>query len=107
MRPTTNGPNGRDRRGRFTTGNAGGPGNPHAGQVGKWRAVLAETVTDDDMRDVVRVLIDKAKAGEPWAVRELLDRCLGKVTTTDEPRGEPTEVVVRYDVKVPTLTDSI
>ena len=27
---------------------------------------------------MLKVLVKKAKAGEPWAIKELLDRCLGK-----------------------------
>ncbi len=40
--------------------------------------MLAETVTAEDIRAVLTVLVEKAKAGERWAVCELLDRCLGK-----------------------------
>ena len=82
--PSTNGANGnseletRNDRGRFLPGNPGGPGNPHAAAVGAWRAVMVNTIAADDVRQVIGVLIDKAKAGEPWAVKELLDRCLGR-----------------------------
>ncbi len=76
--PSPNGPNGRDVQGRFAMGNPGGPGNPHAGAVGRWRVMLAETITAEDIRAVLNVLLDRAKAGERWAVCELLDRCLGK-----------------------------
>ncbi len=73
-----NGSNGRDGRGRFAKGNPGGPGNPHAAAVGRWRTALADTVTGDDLRAVIAKLVERAKAGERWAVCELLDRCLGK-----------------------------
>jgi hypothetical protein len=80
--PSANGDNGladaRDGRGRFLRGNPGGPGNPHAAAVNAWRSALFNALTDDDVRKVIRVLIAKAEAGEPWAVRELLDRCMGK-----------------------------
>jgi hypothetical protein len=80
--PSTNGDNGlaepRDERGRFLPGNPGGPGNPHAATVGAWRTALASAVAPEDVRQVVGVLVGKAKAGEAWAVKELLDRCLGR-----------------------------
>ena len=84
--PSAYGSNGRDGRGRFTTGNPGGPGNPHAARVGEWRSVLVETVTPADLRAVIRMLLEKAKAGERWAVCELLDRTLGRsAPMLDEP----------------------
>ncbi|NQU74991.1 MAG: hypothetical protein HQ546_01595 [Planctomycetes bacterium] len=76
--PSTNDNNGRRPNGRFAEGNPGGPGNPHAAAVGAWRTTLINAVTVDDMRQVIDVLTDKAKKGEAWAVKELLDRCLGK-----------------------------
>ena len=76
--PSTNGDNGRDDQGRFTVGNAGGPGNPNAAAVGAWRSTLARSVTPDDLQDVIGQLLKQAKDGEPWAIRELLNRCLGR-----------------------------
>ena len=70
--------NGRDDRGRFTDGNSGGPGNPHGGTVARMRAALLEGVTEDDLREIVAVLVEKAKAGDARAIRELLDRVLGR-----------------------------
>jgi len=93
----SNGENGRvkplkrDGGGRFATGNAGGPGRP-PGTVAAWRAAMAESVTRDDIRAVALVLVQQAKAGAPWAIRELLDRCLGRpmqaveLVDTDAPR---------------------
>jgi hypothetical protein len=62
--PSPNGSNGRGPRGRFGKGNPGGPGNPYAARVGRWRATLAETVTDTDMQAVAKALVKAAKAGE-------------------------------------------
>ena len=80
--PSTNGSNGRDSQGRFLPGNAGGPGNPHAAAVGKWRSALARAVTPEDLEEAIRAMVDLAKAGESWAVRELLNRCLGRPAQT-------------------------
>ena len=74
-KPTSNG---HDGKGRFVAGNAGGPGNPHAGQVAKLRAVLLDAVTEGDMRAVVLKLVELAKGGDLKAIELLLNRTLGK-----------------------------
>ena len=83
--PLTDGSNGdRDLHGRFASGNAyGHRGSPHAAKVASWRSALTETVTVDDMAEVFRVLVERAKAGESWAVKELFDRTLGKPQEAD------------------------
>jgi hypothetical protein len=81
--PSPNGSNGRARGGKFAPGNKGGPGNPHAARVGQWRKQLAEALTDTEFGGVIRALVAAAKAGEPWAVREVLDRTLGKPVEAD------------------------
>jgi hypothetical protein len=68
----------RDAKGRFKPGHRGGPGNPHAGQIAKLRAALLETATVQDVKDVYRAMVEKAKKGDVLAAREILDRCLGK-----------------------------
>ncbi len=91
VRPLANGGDGRDGHGRFLPGNqaAVGRGNPHADRVHAWRSALAVTVTEDDLRAVIAKLVERAKAGERWAVCELLDRCLGKpVQPTAASAGE-------------------
>ncbi len=86
--PSPNGSNGRRANGRFARGNPGGPGNPHARRTADIRRLIRESVTDDDLRAVVRCVVKKAKAGEPWAVKELLDRLEGKPTqAADEYAG--------------------
>ncbi len=90
VRPLANGGNGRDGHGRFLPGNraAVGRGNPHADRVHAWRSALAATVTEDDLRAVIAELVERAKAGERWAVCELLDRCLGKPVQPTVTAGE-------------------
>ncbi len=73
----------RDNRGRFASGNKGGPGNPYAARVGRWRAIMTEAVTDDDLRAVVAALVAAAKRGESWAVKEVFDRTVGKPVEAD------------------------
>jgi len=95
-RPSPNGANGRDGRGRFVRGNAGGPGNPEARRTADFRRLVLDAATDR-FPAVVSKLFDLAESGEPWAVREVLDRVLGKPTaaleqTTPEPECHPVRI---------------
>ena len=83
MAPSANGSNGRDESGRFLPGNPGGPGNPHAAQVGRLRSALLGAVTPEDMRAVALALVEKARAGDIAAARVLFDRVLGKPVEAD------------------------
>ena len=93
MEPSGNSTNGRDSGGRFAKGNPGGPGNPHARKVADIRRTLMETVTDNDLRQLVRTLVDKGKGGDVMAAREVLDRLLGKSKTSLSIEQEQQEVV--------------
>jgi len=87
--PSKNGNNGgRDAStGRFTPGNPGGPGNPYARATAAFRSVMLETITEADIKAVVKILIKSARSGESWAIRELLDRTIGKATQAVEVSG--------------------
>lgn len=94
--PSTTGPSGRDGRGRFTEGNRASVGNPHAAAVAKFRAVLLASVTEEDLAAVVRVLVDQAKMGEGWAVKEMLDRLVGRPrldAASEEDQPPPIRIV--------------
>src|SRR5262245_54917021 len=82
--PSPNGTNGRDARGRFTVGNPGGPGNPFGQRSAAFREALFQAVTPEDVRAVAAKLVAEAKAGQPWAVKEFFDRCVGKPVATVE-----------------------
>ena len=103
-----NGQRGRDSRGRFRSGNraAAGRGNPHADRVNAWRTALAATVTEDDLRTVIAKLVELAKAGERWAVREMLDRCLGRPAqeVTSRAADLEGEVVLKLEFDNPRST---
>ena len=94
-KPSPNGSNGRQSGGRFAKGNAGGPGNPHARRVAELRAALLERIADGDLRDIVEMLLSKAKAGDIAAAKEVLDRAIGRPqqgidlnATSEEPPEE-------------------
>jgi hypothetical protein len=83
--PTANGPDGRDGRGRFAKGNAGGPGNPFARQVAALRRALLAAVTEEDMEVVARRLVAQAVEGDIAAARLLLSYTLGKPGAAVDP----------------------
>ena len=80
MKPSTNG---RDQHGRFAPGNAGGPGNPQGGTMERLRHALLLAVRKDDVAAIAATLVEQAKAGDLAAVKELLNRVLGRPTDTD------------------------
>ena len=95
--PLPNGINGRVASGRFAPGNPGGPGNPHGKRTAALRAMVTEAVTDDDLRAVVAKLVELAKGGDLAAIRELLDRTIGKPVAAVAVVADTTSVVVVED----------
>jgi hypothetical protein len=95
--PSTHGGGGRQADGRFAEGNRLGRGNPLAGRAAKIRAVLLRRFTPAAAAEIVDALIGKAKKGDLAAIRELLDRTIGKPTQAVElSQGDrPAEAVVR------------
>ncbi len=70
--------------GKFARGNPGGPGNPNAQRTADLRALLMQTVTENDLRTVLNKLVRLAKGGDLAAIRELLDRVFGKPKPFEE-----------------------
>jgi hypothetical protein len=58
-------------------------GNPYAKRVAAIRDTLLATVTDQDVQEVTAALLTSAKSGDIPAIRELLDRLIGRPTQTD------------------------
>ena len=85
--PSTNGGNGRDATDHFTTGNPGGPGNPFAPRVALMRRTMLEAVSDKDVREIVRALVDRAQQGEHDSVQILFNRLFVK------PAAAPIQIV--------------
>ena len=83
--PPYHGDNGRDSRGRYTKGNKGGPGNPFARRIAALRRAFCEVVTDDDLLELSRRLLDKAKAGNLVAAKLLLAYTVGRPTDAVDP----------------------
>ena len=76
---------GRDAKGRFGKGNRGGPGNPFTRQTARLRQAALDAVSDDDIRDVIATLKEKAKAGDVAAIKLLLSYSVGKPTAAADP----------------------
>ncbi len=77
-KPSSNGRNG---KGQFTPGNqlATGMGDHKSRSQSRiLRNELLEAITRKDVRDIAKALLKKAKKGDTAAIKELLDRCLGK-----------------------------
>jgi hypothetical protein len=62
---------GRDGRGRFAPGNPGGPGNPFARRSAALREALCEAVTEENLKDLARVLLLHAQGGDVPAAKLL------------------------------------
>jgi hypothetical protein len=84
----SNAGNWHDERHRFAKGNPGGPGNPYIRRLAEHRQALAEAITADDLRAVLKKLLKLALAGEAWAISEVLNRCLGRPPLPVELAGD-------------------
>lgn len=67
--------------GQFLPGN---PGKPPGTPKPEWRYALATVIPAAKLVGILKKLVKAAEAGEPWAIREVLDRCLGKSKETLE-----------------------
>ncbi len=80
---------GRDKvTGRFLTGNDGGPGTPKGSKRQLISNAFYAAVKPADMTAIVTVLVSKAKAGDPDAVRALLERFIPKMPQGIDLTGE-------------------
>ena len=67
----------RDANGRFVAGTRAGPGGA-APETIAWRKKFQECITEDNIREGVEQLMIAVRAGAPWAIKELLDRTIGR-----------------------------
>ncbi len=75
----------RDRRGRFTMGNPGGPGNPFAKQIAGFRRAICRAVSQRDLEKLARSLLERAGAGDDGAAALLLAYTVGKPSNVVNP----------------------
>ena len=101
---TTTENTGRDAQGRFTTGNAGGPGNPYGRRVAELRKIMLECVTDSEMRIIVGELVVQAKCGKLAAIKLLFQYILGKPVQAPNPDAVDVDEIDLYR-RAPRLED--
>ena len=79
-KPSSNGRHGRNNKGQFTKGNkisVGNKGNVNE-KARELKKALIEAVCEKDIKAISKKLIDKAKAGDIPATKELFDRLWGR-----------------------------
>ena len=69
---------GHDARGKFAKGNKFGTGNPLNRRTQRIRAILLGALTDQQAQKIANRLIRMAAGGNLPAIKELLDRTIGK-----------------------------
>ena len=75
--PTKNGHKGRNKNGQFVKGGPGGPGRPR-GSHQHFKELMLATISDKRFIELVDKVIAAADNSEQWALKELLDRLMGK-----------------------------
>jgi hypothetical protein len=84
----------------FTKGGPGGPGNPFLGEIQKYRSMMYKCITSEDFKRVVKKLIATANTGEGWAIKELLDRVLGKAQQPIDLQADGANVTYEFTLKI-------
>jgi hypothetical protein len=98
---------GHNSNGRFAKSNtaAAGHRNPNARRVQQFYNALISAVSVSDIEFVVRKLIKMARGGDLAAVRELLDRTVGKTEKiTLELQHEDESKVIRFSFAPPQIS---
>ena len=79
------GPKERDTEGKFTKGNSGGPGNPHARACAKMLEVFRNAISEQEMVELCRMLYLKAVGGDISAAKIILSYKIGKPLPAPHP----------------------
>jgi hypothetical protein len=85
---------GHDERGRFAACNKIGLGSSFARRAGELRRMVQESVSPEDLRAIVSVLVDKAKGGDLQAAKVVLAYTVGKPQPAAEPDRATTDEAV-------------
>lgn len=83
LTPSPAASSGRASNGRFAAGNRLGKGNPNARRAQKLRTELMKSVESDDLKRIVKSLINAAASGDVSAAKLILDRVLGPPVAVD------------------------
>ena len=79
------GPKERDTEGKFAKGNSGGPGNPHARACAKMLEIFRNTISEQEMVEICRMLYLKAVGGDISAAKIILSYKIGKPLPAPHP----------------------
>lgn len=77
--------NGRDDSGRFAQGNKLAPGNPFHRRMAEMRQAMLDAVSPQDVQDVIRQVVVKARLGDLTAAKLVLGYVVGKPVAAIEP----------------------
>jgi len=96
----------RDKKGRFVKGNQAARGN-NGGRPrrAKLQDVIDEVMTDDDLKEIIRKHMDKAKAGDKDAAKLVLEHRYGRPVQETELVGDQERPVVIFKSTVPIPDD--
>jgi hypothetical protein len=75
----------RDSQGRYLKNNAGGPGNPHARYCARMLEMFRNSITDEEMYGLCRVLFERAITGDMAALKMIWQYKLGKPLPAPNP----------------------
>jgi hypothetical protein len=89
--PSTLSHAGRDRRGRFSKGNRGGPGNPFGRQVALLRAIALTCVGTQDIQEIMTAMVLLAKGGSITAARFVFTYTVGKPVSPTGPDSDASD----------------
>jgi len=76
--PSTHGSNGKGPDGKFLPGNKLGQGNPLAGRAAKLRATALASVSQTDMRRIMKAMVKAAIGGDVAAAKVCLSYSIGE-----------------------------
>src|SRR5436305_374880 len=79
--------NGRDDKGRFVSGNPGGPGRPRRQVEQEYHDVMINAVSPEDWHSIIQTAVVQALDGSHEARRFLADYILGKPLQRTELTG--------------------
>ncbi len=85
----------RNKLGQFVVGNPGGPGSPYSAALARNKAALLAAVDEDDLRKILRSMIDAAIAGDVQAAKLVLDRVCGREAP---PQGAGVAVAIQQTI---------
>lgn len=71
------------KNGQFVKGNKASRGNPHAAKVAKLRSAMLAAMTPDAVVRIIAELETLAESGDVQAIKEYLDRAVGKPIPLD------------------------